>query len=536
MKVQTKNISALEAFAEIYKYKYSDQEVEETPVECYKYISLKYIMTPCEIDVIAYLLHFQPDEIPFRDFLGLTEDWGESWMDVLRSLESKNLVCKDADSDGTINHVSLNPDVKLGFQEGRQYEISLFMDCYDELRRCEPYDMISQDWLNVFVASLRITGNEQLMLAYEKLEIARLPVSAQKLFWIMASHFIRHFTQAFNTKEDIYTQSVSEEISVLLKEGLVNTIPCAGESKEKFDYILSPKAIRLLFHGHEDMIKYDELTNYATVIKHCDIEKKELFYSADAQLELDNLMTMVSPIGFNRVCKILAEKKRPQSIQSLIWGPSGTGKTEIVKQLALESVRDIIMFDVSKVLASEWGASEKLHRGLFRAYKYVVAVAENVPILLLNEADSVLSKRFANLEKSIDKSENVVTNILLEEMETMDGILIATTNLIENLDPAFDRRFLFKTQLLNPDAEARAKIWKSCIPELSESEAKILAEEYLMSGAQISKVMAQRDLAELYFDGDRGYGYIKDLCEKEVSGEEAAKRHRRRIGFQTQKL
>lgn len=534
MKKHTMNINALEAFAEIYKYKYSAQEDVEAPVECYNYISYKYIMTPCEIEVIAYLLHFYPDEVSYRNFTHLAEGWDEDMTRVFLSLESKALICWKEDDDDSMSHLSLNPNAIHGFQEEKCNESSLFKDCYDELRRCKPEDVMSHDWLNVFVASLKATGNEQLMLAYEKLEIAGLPISAQKLFWIMVIHFMHHFTKAF--KADKFLRNGAQDICVLLKEGIVNAISCEGESKGKQEYILSPKAIRLLFFGHEDVIRYDELANYADVIKCADIEKKELFYSADAQIQIDGLRTMVSPDGFQRACGILARKKRPQSILSLLWGPPGTGKTESVKQLALESGRDIIVFDASKVLASDWGASEKLHRGLFRAYKYVAAVSESVPILLLNEADAVLSKRIANFDRAIDKSENIISNILLEEMEAMDGILIATTNLIDNIDPAFDRRFLYKIQLLNPDAVTRAKIWKSSIPELTESEAQTLAGDYTMSGAQINNVVAKRDLAELYYCGDRGYGYIKDLCEKELDGREAAERQYKRIGFLTQNM
>ena len=161
----------------------------------------------------------------------------------------------------------------------------------------------------------------------------------------------------------------------------------------------------------------------------------------------------------------------------------------------------------------------------------MAVISDNVPILLLNEADDILSKRLVHVERAIDKSENTVANILLEEIENLNGILLATTNLIDNIDSAFERRFLFKTRLIKPDASARAKIWKSSIPELSDEEARKLADTFEMSGAQIDNVVVKRDLAELYFDGDRGYDYIVKLCEKELSTENGSKSFRPRIGF-----
>ena len=52
-----------------------------------------------------------------------------------------------------------------------------------------------------------------------------------------------------------------------------------------------------------------------------------------------------------------------------------------------------------------------------------------------------------------------------------------------------------------------------------------------MSGAQIDNVVVKRDLAELYYEGDRGYDYIVGLCEKELSTENGTKSFRPRIGY-----
>ena len=64
------------------------------------------------------------------------------------------------------------------------------------------------------------------------------------------------------------------------------------------------------------------------------------------------------------------------------------------------------------------------------------------PILLFNEADAVFSKRKDVNNGNVAQTENAIQNIILEEMENLDGILIATTNLADNLDGAFERRFV----------------------------------------------------------------------------------------------
>ena len=56
-------------------------------------------------------------------------------------------------------------------------------------------------------------------------------------------------------------------------------------------------------------------------------------------------------------------------------------------------------------------------------------------------------------------------------METLEGIMIATTNLTTNLDKAFERRFLYKIRFDKPSVESRAKIWQTILPDLSEYDA-----------------------------------------------------------------
>ena len=70
----------------------------------------------------------------------------------------------------------------------------------------------------------------------------------------------------------------------------------------------------------------------------------------------------------------------------------------------------------------------------------------------------------------------------------LDGIMIATTNLQQNMDKAFERRFLYKIKFDKPTEEARASIWHSMIPELSELEVHTLASKYDFSGGQIENI------------------------------------------------
>jgi SpoVK/Ycf46/Vps4 family AAA+-type ATPase len=110
------------------------------------------------------------------------------------------------------------------------------------------------------------------------------------------------------------------------------------------------------------------------------------------------------------------------------------------------------------------------------------------PILLFNEADAIIGKRQEGAERAVEKMENTIQNIILQEMETLDGIMIATTNLAQNMDKAFERRFLYKVKFTKPTLEARASIWHEMIPALSEEETRSLVLKYDFSGGQIENI------------------------------------------------
>ena len=80
------------------------------------------------------------------------------------------------------------------------------------------------------------------------------------------------------------------------------------------------------------------------------------------------------------------------------------------------------MVDVPN-LRSKWvGDTEKNIKAVFEDYRHLCNSAEMAPILLFNEADAVLCKRNEGAVIGVDKMENAMQNIILQEMENLDGI------------------------------------------------------------------------------------------------------------------
>lgn len=149
--------------------------------------------------------------------------------------------------------------------------------------------------------------------------------------------------------------------------------------------------------------------------------------------------------------------------------------------------------------------------------------------MLFNEADAILGVRMEGATRAVDKMENSIQNIILQEMEALDGIMIATTNLTANLDKAFERRFLYKIQFNRPTIEARAAIWQAMMPSLAENDARSLASQFDLSGGEIENIIRKYTVNTILSRQDTiDLPSIIEICRNE----RITNSTRKRIGFQ----
>ena len=254
---------------------------------------------------------------------------------------------------------------------------------------------------------------------------------------------------------------------------------------------------------------------------------KQLFYNANEQNQIERLGSLLEEESLKKAFSAMKEKGLRTGMICLFYGDPGTGKTETVYQMARKTGRKILEADVAKLRNCYVGETEKNMRALFKDYRTACEENEMLPILLFNEADAILGKRMEGAVKSVDRMENSVQNILLQEMETFEGIMIATTNILGNLDPAFERRFLFKIRFDKPEQEPRRQIWKSQFPSLTDEEATFLAKEFSFSGGQIENVVRKYTIDSVLSGAEGGYEQLARFCREESVGKE----YRIRIGF-----
>ena len=256
--------------------------------------------------------------------------------------------------------------------------------------------------------------------------------------------------------------------------------------------------------------------------------EKQLFFPKDIERQVEELGSFLQPENYQKIQDRMKEKGFRNGFACLFYGSPGTGKTETVYQLARQTGRNIMVVDVPQLKSMWVGQSEKNVKALFDRYREQVKRAKLTPILLFNEADAIIGKRKNGAENAVDKMENSLQNIILQEMENLDGIMIATTNLQENMDKAFERRFLYKVKFEKPTEEARRHIWHSMIPELSELDVHTLASKYDFSGGQIENIARHYAIDNiLHGQNEDVLSMLIRHCDNERLDEKSS----RKIGF-----
>ena len=260
---------------------------------------------------------------------------------------------------------------------------------------------------------------------------------------------------------------------------------------------------------------------------HASIREKSLFFNTSEQEQIDRLTNLLSSETLPSIQQRLEEQGMRKGFACLFYGAPGTGKTETVLQIARQTGRDLMQVDIAG-LRDKWvGESEKNIKEVFARYRRLCRNSEVTPILFFNEADAIINKRTENVEHSVDKMDNAMQNIILQEIEDLDGILIATTNLTSNLDKAFERRFLYKIEFHKPDTDVKTKIWRSMLKDISADDARQLASHFDFSGGQIENIARKRTVDYILSGNFASLNEIEGYCRAELLGG----KERKSIGF-----
>ena len=147
-------------------------------------------------------------------------------------------------------------------------------------------------------------------------------------------------------------------------------------------------------------------------------------------------------------------------MKALFTGDSGTGKTLAAEVVASLLDAPLMKVELSQVVSKWVGVTEQQLDCVFREAHEMRAV------LFFDEADALFGRR-GEVEHGVDRYANMEVSYLLQKLEdpAFSGLVLFATNLKDNIDQAFTRRFQFVLHFPRPDEEHRGRIWRLALPE-----------------------------------------------------------------------
>lgn len=173
-----------------------------------------------------------------------------------------------------------------------------------------------------------------------------------------------------------------------------------------------------------------------------------------------------------------------------LFGPAGTGKSMAAEAIASRLKKPIIRASYADIENKYVGEGPKNVSAVF------LAAEEQDAVLLIDEADSLLSKRLVNVQEASGQAINSMRSQILIILERFHGTVIFTTNLVANYDAAFISR-ITNVEFPLPDCSMREEIWKAHllprkngdvalnIPLADDVDIYVLAKRFELSGRDI---------------------------------------------------
>lgn len=436
------------------------------------------------------------------------------------------------------NDYIINPQVKEAIFDGKKLDFkTLKAPDFDRYKFVSAVSNLIESRENEKVSSLRLfrqigpleKQHKNLTFVKNFLKL-NFDVEVRTLFYEVCDDFVTTRDRESDiecTLKDIYAEmflrmDVARELKEgeheLQKAGLIEVTQ--GSMFSDASIVLTDKGKQLFLEEDYDLFSTDGRSQ--SLIYPDKIAEKSMFYDKEQSEQLELLKENLLEEKFSELQNQLEKLAMPKGVAALFYGLPGTGKTETAMQIARITGRAVCHVDISAAKSCWYGESQKLVKGIFTNYRRLCEKEKQKPILLFNEADALLSSRQninnASGSSSVAQTENAIQNIILEEMEKLDGILIATTNLTDNLDSAFARRFLFKIEFKQPTAEAKQSIWKSKLEWLADEDCRALATKFDFSGGEIDNIVRKVVMEEVLHGTRPSLAKIEELCRHEKIG------------------
>lgn len=253
-------------------------------------------------------------------------------------------------------------------------------------------------------------------------------------------------------------------------------------------WMVADEYVDALISGHAYHPKYSEDFPAHRITTQMDWEdivlaKKTADSLTEIQEWVEHGHVIMDDLGLGRVLK--------PGYKSLFYGPPGTGKTMTAALLGKSTNQAVYKIDLSMTVSKYIGETEK------NLAKVFDQAEKHEWILFFDEADSLFGKR-TQVNSANDRYGNQEIGYLLQRMEDFPGVIILASNLKENIDEAFTRRFQSMVEFRMPGPDERYKLWKQSFSEKLPLDPDIdlwaLSERYELSGGILMNVVRKASL------------------------------------------
>lgn len=280
-----------------------------------------------------------------------------------------------------------------------------------------------------------------------------------------------------------------EQGHVFLQKQVLQLIPMSSNAPQ-LDGLLSISDEFFDRFTTGNVRKPDFGINFPAKLITTNMDWDDLVLNQGTLTQIDEILTWIEH-GDTLLYEWEMRKKLRPGFRCLFYGPPGTGKTLTASLMGKTTKRDVYRVDLSMVISKYIGETEKNLSKVFNK-------AENKDwILFFDEADALFGKR-TEVQNSHDRYANQEVSFLLQRVENFKGIVILASNLKDNIDDAFTRRFESIIYFPMPKPPERLQLWLNGFSKKSKVEERIdlekLASEFSISGGTIMNVVRYASL------------------------------------------
>lgn len=306
-----------------------------------------------------------------------------------------------------------------------------------------------------------------------------IPTAETAMFILAGEDLVRRLSFQYIFRPDHFLSSAQVMKGASQKKGMPRLSGIWMVTDEYVDFLISGQPFHPSYSEDFPALRITTEMDWEDIV----VNRKTAESLQEIQEWVAHGDVLMGDLGLGRMLK--------PGYKSLFYGPPGTGKTMTAALLGKSTGKPVYKLDLSMVVSKYIGETEK------NLAKVFDQAEKHDWILFFDEADSLFGKR-TEVNSANDRYGNQEIGYLLQRIEDFPGVIILASNLKDNIDDAFTRRFQSMVEFRMPGIEERAKLWNQSfsdkLPLDPDVNIKRIAGKYTLSGGLIMNVVRKATL------------------------------------------